>query len=389
MSSKVSERVLSIPLSGIRKVVEYAKGLSDVIFLNIGEPDFTTPEHIREAAKKSIDKGFTHYTSIQGLPELREAVAEKLRRENGIDVDAGSEILITAGAQPAFFSVCRTLLDPGDEVIVQDPFYSSYEVTIRVVGAKIIRVPMKERTGFSIDPNDVEARITNNTKMIVLISPNNPTGSVLDKKTLKAISEIAWDYDLMVIFDEIYEKIIYDGVRNHSIGSIPGMEERTVTINSFSKTYAMTGWRVGFITADKEIVKNVAKVHHTMNVCACSISQRAALAALTGPQQCVTEMVKEYDKRRREITKLLNEIPGFKCQTPKGTFYVFPNVKYFKMSSMELAKLLIKNARVVTVPGSVFGKNGEGYLRLSYAVSLKKIREAVARIKEAVERLDF
>lgn len=386
MSSKVSERVLSIPLSGIRKVVEYAIGLRDVIFLNIGEPDFTTPEHIREAAKKAIDEGFTHYTSIWGLPELREAVAEKLGRENGIDVDADNEILITAGAQPAFFSVCQTLIDPGDEVIVQDPFYSSYEVTLRVVGAKIVPVPMKEQRGFTIDPNDVEAKITNKTKTIILISPNNPTGSVLDKNTLKAISEIAQDHDLMVVSDEIYEKITYDGVRNYSIGSISGMEGRTVTINSFSKTYAMTGWRVGFIAADKEIVKNIVKVHHTMNVCACATSQKAAIAALTGPQNCVKEMMTEYDRRRREIVSLANEISGFRCQMPTGAFYIFPNIEAFQMSSMELAKHLIKEARVVTVPGSAFGSGGEGHLRLSYATSLEKIREGMVRIKETMEK---
>jgi len=386
MSLRVSERVLSIPLSGIRQVVEYAKGLRDVIFFNLGEPDFTTPEHIREAAKKAIDEGFTHYTSIWGLPELREAIAEKLRRENGIDVNADGEILITAGAQPAFFSVCQTLIDLGDEVIVQDPFYSSYEVTLRVVGAKIIPVPTKERKGFIIDPEDIKAKITNKTKMIVLISPNNPTGSVLDKNTLKAISEIVQDHDLMVVSDEIYEKITYDGVRNYSIGSISDMKRRTVTINSFSKTYAMTGWRVGFIAADKEIMKNIVKVHHTMNVCACGISQKAAVAALTGPQNCVEEMVAEYDRRRREIVSLANEISGFRCQMPTGAFYIFPDIETFQMPSMELAKYLIKEARVVTVPGSAFGSGGEGHLRLSYATSLEKIREGLGRIKETMEK---
>jgi len=387
MSSRVSERVLSIPLSGIRRVVEYAKGLHDVIFLNLGEPDFTTPEHIRDAAKRAIDEGFTHYTSIWGLPELREAIAEKLGRENGIDVDADSEILITAGAQPAFFSVCQTLIDPGDEVIVQDPFYSSYEVTLRVLGARIVPVPTKEQRGFTIDPHDVEAKITNKTKMIMIISPNNPTGNVLDENTLEAISEIAQDHDLMVVSDEIYEKMTYDGVKNYSIGSISGMEDRTLTINSFSKTYAMTGWRVGFIAADKEIMKEIVKVHHTMNVCACGISQKAAVAALTGPQDFVKEMVTEYDRRRREIVSLANEIPGFRCQMPKGAFYIFPNIETFQMPSMELAKHIIKEARVVTVPGSAFGSGGEGHLRISYAASLENIREALGRIKETAEKL--
>jgi len=387
MTSKVPKRISTIPLSGIRQVLEYAKGLRDVIFLNVGEPDFITPEHIKEAAKKAIDEGFTHYTSIWGLPELRQAIAEKLRNENGIDADADSEILITAGAQPAFFAVCQTLIESGDEVIVQDPFYSSYEVTLRVVGAKIIPVLTKERKDFTIDPEDIEAKITNKTKMIVLISPNNPTGNVLDKNTLKAISEIAQDHDLMVVSDEIYEKITYDGVRNYSIGSISDMKERTVTINSFSKTYAMTGWRVGFIAADKEIMKDIVKVHHTMNVCASAISQKAAVAALNGPQDCVNEMVMEYNRRRKEIVSLANEIPRFRCLMPKGAFYIFPNVEAFQMPSMELAKHLIKEARVVTVPGSAFGGGGEGHLRLSYAASLEKIREGLGRIKETMEKL--
>ena len=385
----MSKRVSSVTLSGVRKIMEYARGMQDVILLNIGEPDFVTPRHIREAAKKSIDEGFTHYTTIEGIPELREAIAEKLKSENRLYVDFESEILITAGAQAAFFAVCQALLDPGDEVIVQDPFYSGYEVALRVAGAKIVSVPVKEQKGFAIDPNEIKEKITDKTKMVILISPNNPTGNVLDKHTLNAIADIAQDHDLLVVSDEIYEKITYDDPVTYSIGSIPGMEDRTITINGFSKAYAMTGWRIGFIAACKEIMGNIRKVHHAMNVCACSISQRAALAALTGPQDCVAEMVREYDKRRREITSLLNEIPGFRCQMPRGAFYVFPNVKHFKMSSMELAKLLIKNARVVTVSGTAFGRNGEGYLRLSYAASLEIIREALARMKEALKRLGF
>ncbi|MDH5266076.1 MAG: pyridoxal phosphate-dependent aminotransferase [Candidatus Bathyarchaeota archaeon] len=380
----MSKRVSSVPLSGVRKIMEYAKGLQDIIPLNIGEPDFVTPKHIREAAKKSIDEGFTHYTTIKGIPEIRRAIAEKLMNENKMDVDPENEILVTAGTQAAFSAVCQALLDPGDEVIVQDPFYSGYEVALRIAGAKIVPVSVREQKYFAINPNEIKEKVTDKTKMVVLISPNNPTGNVLNKHTLNEISDIANDHDLLVVSDEIYEKITYDDVVNYSIGSIPGMEDRTITINGFSKTYAMTGWRIGFVTACEKLMGNISKVHHSMNVCACSISQRAALVALTGPQDCVTKMVKEYDKRRREITNLLNKTPGFECKIPKGAFYVFPNVKQFKMSSMELAKLLIKKARVVTVPGSAFGKNGEGYLRLSYATSLEKIREALARIKKVL-----
>ncbi len=387
MASKIPERVSSIPLSGIRKIMEYAKGLTDVIFLNIGEPDFATPENIREAAKKAIDGGFTHYTSIQGIPELREAIARKLEAENGIHADPEKEILITAGTQPAFFAVCQTLIDPGDEVIVQDPFFPSYEVALRLAGARMVTVPLRQEREFIIDPEDLEARITKKTKLLVLISPNNPTGSVLDKNTLRTISEIAKDHDLIVVSDELYEKMTYDGTENCSVGSLPSMKERTITINGFSKAYAMTGWRIGYIVASEDMMKSISKVHHSMNVCACSISQKAALAALTGPQDSVEKMVREYDKRRQEMVSRVNEIPGFKCHMPKGAFYVFPNVESLRMSSMDLAKLLISKARVVTVPGSEFGKNGEGFLRLSYATSLEKISEALVRVKETVEAL--
>lgn len=385
MLSKTSKRASSISLSGIRKIAEYARGLRNGMFLNVGEPDFTTPEHIKEAAKKAMEGGFTHYTPIQGIPELREAIAEKLRSENGIDVETNSEILITAGAQSAFFATCQALIDQGDEVIVQDPFYPAYEVALRLVGAKIVRAPLKEHKYFVVEPEDIEEKITKKTKVIILISPNNPTGSVLEKNTLKRISEVVRDNDLVVISDEIYEKIIYDGVVNHSVISVPSMEERTVIINSFSKTYAMTGWRVGFLVACKEIMENIVKVHHTMNICACAVSQKAALAALTGPQDCVVEMVREYDERRKEIVNLLNEIPGFTCQMPKGAFYVFPSINLFKTSSMEFAKFLIEDAGVVTVPGSAFGENGEGHLRLSYATSLENIREALSRIKNSAK----
>ena len=333
------------------------------------------------------DEGFTHYSSIWGFMELREAVSEKLKREQGIDVDAESEVLITAGAQPAFFASCQTIINPGDEVIVHDPFYPSYEVTLRVVGAKIIRVPMKKQEGFTLDPHEIEERVSDKTKAIVIISPNNPTGTILDKDTLKAISEISEDHNLVVISDEIYEKIVYDGEKHVSIASFDNMKERTIIINSFSKTYAMTGWRVGFVVADKEVMKHIVKVHHTMNVCASSISQKAALAALKGPQDCVEQMVREYNRRREEIIRLANKIPGFKCHIPKGAFYIFPNVEFLKMSSMELAKYLIKEARVVTVPGSAFGPTGEGHLRLSYATSLDNIKEGMLRIKEAIEKL--
>ncbi|MEM3702888.1 MAG: pyridoxal phosphate-dependent aminotransferase [Candidatus Bathyarchaeia archaeon] len=384
---KVSERIASIPLSGIRQIMEYAKGIRDIIYLNIGEPDLATPQHIKDAGKRAIDEDFTHYTPLGGFPELRQAIADKLKIEHNIEVDPESEVLITAGAQPGFFSSCGAILEAGDEVIVHEPFYPSYEVTLRVIGAKIVKVPLKEEEGYTLDIQKVEEKISEKTRAIILNSPNNPTGAVFRKDSLKAIAEIAKDHDLIVISDEVYEKLVYDGEKHISIASFDGMKERTIIVNSFSKTYAMTGWRIGFVVACRDVMKHISKVHHTMNVCASAISQRAAIAALRGSQKCVEEMVNEYAKRRDEIVRLVNEIKGFTCQKPKGAFFIFPNIKSYKMPSMEIAKYLIKEAGVVTVPGSSFGESGEGHIRISYAASIENIRRGMTRIKEAVEKL--
>lgn len=383
--SRVSDRALSFPISSIRRVEGYAKGLTDVIRLNIGQPDRVTPEHIREAAKRAIDEGFTRYTSVLGIPELRMAIAEKLERENDVEVNWESEVLVTAGAQAALFSTIYALVNPGEEVILQGPSYPVYETAVRLAGGKVVYVPQREELNFSIDPEDVEKAVTPRTKLLIIISPNNPTGSVIDKSRLEAIAETVAKNDLLVISDEIYEKFVYDDTRFNSISSFPDMKEKTIIVNSFSKTYAMTGWRVGYVAADRFLIDHIKKVHHSVNICASSISQRAALAALTGPQKCVKEMVQEYDSRRRKIVEGLNEIEGVKCLMPRGAFYVFPNVKEFNRTSEEVAIYLAREAKVLTVPGSGFGNYGEGYLRLSYGLGYKQ--EAVDRIKTAMEKL--
>lgn len=387
--SFISDRVLSIPLSSIRRVEQYAreKGIKDIIKLNIGEPDFSTPEHIREAAKKALDEGFTHYTSINGIPELREAIAEKIKEERGVDINPETEVMVTAGGQAALFATIHALINPGDEVIMPDPYYPVYKIAVDFAGGKVKSIPQKEELNFEIDPNELEGAISERTKLIVLISPNNPTGGVYSKSTLEKIAEIAKENDLLVISDEVYEKFIYDDIKFYSIISVSDMKDRTIIINSFSKTYAMTGWRIGYIVANKEIIDAVKKVHHPINICANSISQKAALAALTGPQDCVKEMINEFNKRRKYIIRSLGSIKGIKCSIPRGAFYVFPNIRIFGMSSEDLVKFLIEKARVMTVPGSGFGRYGEGHIRIAYTNSLDKIMEGIERIKSALESL--
>ncbi|NIM46037.1 MAG: aminotransferase class I/II-fold pyridoxal phosphate-dependent enzyme [Nitrososphaeria archaeon] len=387
IEKKISDRSLSVSISGIRKIAQFAKGVEDIIPMNLGEPDFSTPDYIRKAAKKAIDEGFTHYTTPLGIPELREAIAERTEQERGFEVNPKSEVLVTAGTSAAFYSIVHALLNPGDEIIVPDPCYPSYMIGIQLTGGKAVPVPLEEEKEFNIDPQAVEEKITARTKAILIVSPDNPTGAVMNKDTLEAIAEIARRHDVITISDELYEKIVYDGAKSYSIAALPEMKERTVTINGFSKTYAMTGWRIGYIIANKVIIDNARKIHHPFTVCATSISQKAALAALEGPQDFFQDMLKKYDERRKYLIKGLNDITGVKCQMPKGAFYAFPNVKSFKQPSMEIVKYIIKEGRVLTVPGSAFGKNSEGYIRLSYATSLEKIKEALPRIREALNKL--
>ena len=387
MASKISERSLLMPISGTRKFIQYAKGLKDVIYLNIGEPDFPTPEYIREAAKKALDESFTHYTPVLGILELRQAIAEKLERENRIDVNPENEVLVTAGSQAAVFVAIQALVNPGDEVLMFNPGFPGHEAAIRLAGGTIVQIPVKEEDNFDIDPEIIESKITSRSKVLIINSPSNPTGSVTSKDRLEAVAEIARKYDLVIISDEIYEKIIYDEAKHYSMGSFPGMKKRVITINGFSKAYAMTGWRIGYVAADKILINEMMKLHHPTCVCANSIAQKAALAALQGLQDSIKEMVSKYDRRRMEIVRGLNKISGVNTLMPKGAFYVFPNVKSFSRSSEELTMYLIEKARVVTVPGSSFGDGGEGYLRISYAASIDRIKEAILRMKETLEKI--
>ena len=382
---RVSERAETVPQSPIREMFNIAQDLEDVINLGIGEPDFDTPEPIRQAAKESIDRGYTHYTSNAGLAELRCALAEKLLKENGICVEPKSEIIVTVGAMGALSLAMLTLIDPGDKVLVPNPGWPNYYAQVAISGGTPVAIRLKEEDDYMMTAQTLEENIDSKTRLVVINSPANPTGSVQTKENLEGIAEIARKYDIIVLSDESYEKLIYDGMQHYSIASFKDMKDRTVTIGSFSKTYAMTGWRIGYAGANRTIIKHMVKLQESLVAHPCSIAQRAALAALEN-SRVSTEMVNEFRNRRDLIVELLNDVEGIKCSKPKGAFYVFPNISELNESSYDLAMMLLRKARVVTIPGIGFGSFGEGHLRLSYAISRNRIVEAVSRIKNALTR---
>ena len=381
---KESHRTSLIKSSAIRRMLELSMGMEDIVHLEQGEPDFTTPNHILEAAVEAMRKGFTHYTEINGTLELRQAIAEKLERENGIEADPEKEITVTSGSQEAMFITALGILNPGDEALILDPYYPAYFEDTLLAEAVPVTVPLKEEENYHVNMETLEKRITKKTKMIWICNPSNPTGHVFSKEDLEVIAEVAKRHNLIVFADEIYEKLLYEDSRHTSIGSLPGMEDRTITVNGFSKAYAMTGWRIGYIAAEKKLSATLRKLHYYTALCPNSISQKAALAALTGPQNCVQEMVKEYDRRRRLVLNELEKIEGLSYVKPKGAFYVFPNFSSFEESDEAMALYLLKKAGVVTVPGSGFGEAGKGHLRISYSVSYKQVEEGMKRIKECL-----
>ena len=391
MANWEAERMKHIPFSGIRKVFEKARRLEEeghrVINLGIGRPDFDTPAHIKEAAKEALDAGMVHYSSNYGLPELREAIAAKLERDNGLAYDPNGEIIVTVGANEAVLMAMAATLNPGDEVIIPDPAWLHYFYCARLAGAVPVAVPLREEMEFKLDPDDVARAITPRTRMLVVTTPHNPTGSVLDEEILQALADIAEKYDLLVLSDEIYEKIIYDGVKHISFATLPGMRERTLTVNGFSKAYAMDGWRLGYVAAPRELIAVLIRVHQYTTVCATTFIQMGAVAAYRGPQDCVADMVAEFDRRRQYLIPALNEIEGISCVRPQGAFYAFPSIKAIGKSSAEITDFLLEEAKVALIPGSAFGQYGEGYLRIAYSNSLENIQEAVERIKTALGKM--
>lgn len=390
MAAKIAARMNRMAPSGIRKVNEKALAMErageKVLHFEIGRPDFDTPEYIKRAAEQALAEGKVHYTSNFGLMELRQAIADKLKRENNVDYTA-SEVLVTVGLSEAVFAVLATILEEGDEILVPDPVWLNYINVPNLLGAKAVTYGLTEETGFQMDMEEVKAKITPKTRAIVIITPNNPTGGVLSEDVLKELAGIAISNDLMVISDEVYERLVYDGAKHISIASLPGMKERTFTMNGMSKAYAMDGWRLGYVAAPEEYILAMNKFHQHNTTCAPNFVQVAAIAALTQEGDEVKEMVKEYQRRRDYAVKAINEIPGLHCECPKGAFYIFINCKSLNMKSADLSAYLLEEAKIALVPGDVFGPGGEGYLRMSFANSYDNIVEGCAQLKKAVALL--
>ncbi|MEW6556168.1 MAG: pyridoxal phosphate-dependent aminotransferase [Elusimicrobiota bacterium] len=362
-----------------------AKG-KEIIHLEIGEPDFDTPQNIKEAAKKAIDNGYTHYGPSAGLPELRKTIAEYISKTRNIKVDP-EEVVVTPGAKPIIFFIILTWLRPGDEVILPSPGFPIYESMVNFVGAKPVLLPLREENDFSFTIDEFKKLVSPLTKMVILNSPQNPTGGVIDEEILKGIAEIiGGDEDILILSDEVYSEIIYEGM-HHSIASVPGIREQTVILDGFSKTFAMTGWRAGYGIMSKELAVHIARLQTNSNSCTATFTQIACIEALKGQQDDVKKMVAEFKKRRDVIVDGLNKIPGFSCKKPHGAFYVFPNIKETKKTSKELADYLLNEAGVAALSGTAFGAYGKGYLRFSYANSIENIKKALKKIDDAMKKL--
>jgi aminotransferase len=380
----ISQRANSIQPSGIRKFFDLLSSIDGVISLGVGEPDYATPWHIRESAIESIEKGQTMYTSNSGMPELRKELARYLRNEYKVDYDPTSEILITVGCSEALDLTMRAIVDPGDEVIIPNPCFVAYGSCVTLAGGKPVHIPTYEANNFEISAKDIEKHITDKTRAILIGYPSNPTGAVMSRKKLADIAALALKYDLTVVSDEIYSKLVY-GVEFTCFASLPEMKEHTVFLGGFSKAYAMTGWRVGYAAAPKEIIAAMHKIHQYTMMCVSTMSQMAAIEALKGDQESVTEMVEDYNRRRQVIVKGFRDI-GLECYEPKGAFYAFPSIKCTGMTSEEFAEKLLSEEKVAVVPGSAFGKCGEGYIRCCYATSLADIEEALRRMGRFVSK---
>ena len=356
-----------------------------VIHLEIGEPDFPTPRHIVEAAKAALDEGWTHYGPTQGLPELREAIAAYVGRTREIEVGP-EHVCVVPGGKPIIFFPMLALLEPGDEVIYPDPGFPIYRSMIRFLGAKPVPIPLLEDRGFSFDLNVLRDRLTHRTRLIILNSPQNPTGGLIPEKDIREMAALIANRDLMVLSDEIYSRLYYTDAPPFSIASLSGMQEKTIILDGFSKTYAMTGWRIGYGVMPGWLVEAVNQLMVNSNSCTATFTQRAALAALTGPQTDVEQMVHEFRRRRDAFCSALNRIPGFRCSLPQGAFYAFPNTQKTGIASNDLADLLLNEAGVACLSGTSFGDYGEGFLRFSYANSLENLLEAARRIEEISPR---
>ncbi len=380
----ISHRANQISPSGIRKFFDLLASIEGVISLGVGEPDYATPWHISEAAIESIQKGQTMYTSNLGMPELRQELSRYLKHNFDLDYDPDSELLITVGVSEALDLAMRAILNPGDEVIMPDPCYVSYTPCVVLAEGIPVMVPTNEEGHFELNAEDVEARVTNRTRAVLIGYPANPTGTVMSRDKLAEIAEVAQRHRLLVVSDEIYAKLVY-GVEHTCVATLPGMKESTVLLGGFSKAYAMTGWRIGYAAAPREIIAAMTKIHQYTMMCAPTMAQVAAIEALRAGEDSANEMVEDYNRRRLVMVKGLCDI-GLPCFEPKGAFYAFPSIRCTGISSEEFAEKLLTEEKVAAVPGSAFGECGEGYIRCCYATSLADIEEALTRMKRFVNK---
>ncbi len=381
--SRLSKRVQAVPPSGIRKFFDVLATMPDVISLGVGEPDFDTPRVIVEAGVEALRSGRTHYTSNYGTIELRRALSQHLQGRYDVAYDPDTEIVFTVGVSQALATALAAVIDPGDEVVVAEPTYVAYAPDIIFAGGTPVFVPCRPGDGWQLDPEAVEAAITPRTKVLFLGFPNNPTGAVLDPDRIRALAAIAEKHDLLVISDEIYDRLVYAGHRHEAFSALPGMRERTILLGGFSKAYAMTGWRIGYACAPAELLEGMVKVHQYWIMSAPTVAQDAALAGLTYADADVERMVAEYDRRRRLFVDGLNRI-GLDTVEPRGAFYTFPDVSRTGLSSAVFAERLLREQEVAVVPGDAFGESGEGYVRASIATSYEKLEEALLRIERFV-----
>ncbi|WMJ77737.1 MULTISPECIES: pyridoxal phosphate-dependent aminotransferase [unclassified Sedimentibacter] len=389
MEIKAANRTEELQPSIIREVLNRVQKLKkqgkNIIDFSIGRPNFDTPEHIKEAAKKALDEGKVHYTATPGSMEFREAVCSRLYEDFKIEAQP-EQVIETIGATEAIVAALQGILNPGDEVLVPTPSYVYYDGWIHLTGAKSVHVPLTISDNFSLSADKLEEYITEKTKCIILNTPNNPTGIIIDSENIKKIADIAIKYNLIVISDDIYNGITYDNISYDPIANLPNMLERTIIIGSFSKTYAMDGWRVGYLVVPKTLISGILKIHQHTISCPNTFVEAGSIAALTGSQNCVKEMVKEFERRRNLIMKNLDEM-NIEYVKPKGAFYIFPSIKKYGLSSSEAAMYLLEKAGVAVVPGSAFGDTGEGYIRISFATSYEDIELGMKKIKEALDGL--
>lgn len=382
----IKKSINDVPFSGIRKYFDLVNEMDDVISLGIGEPDFVTPWNIREAGIYSLEKGHTHYSSNAGYIELRNEIAEYTKRKYGLEFDDQNEVLVTVGGSEAIDVALRSLAGPGDEVIIPEPSFVAYKGCTKFTGATPVIIELKAEDNFRLKPEQLKAAITEKTRVLILPFPNNPTGAVMERRDLLPIAEILRDKDIIVISDEIYSELTYGEDRHVSIASLPEMKERTLVINGFSKTFAMTGWRIGYACGHKALIDSMKKIHQYAIMCAPTTAQYAAIEGLKNSEKDVQAMVREYNRRRRVMLNGLNKM-GLSCFEPLGAFYVFPCIRSTGLSSDEFCERLLKEEKVLMIPGNAFGDCGEGFVRATYANSMENLLEAIKRIERFLTKI--